>query len=106
MKRRCIGHGRVDCPQCERRTRWHHRASKPLDYNDPVYLRNRARLLAPKPMCHWCGIRPAATADHLVGAPNGGHELENLVPSCTACNHRRGSSLGGQVAKAKRKRRG
>jgi 5-methylcytosine-specific restriction endonuclease McrA len=48
--------------------------------------------------------RPASTADHLVGAPHGTHELSNLVPACARCNRLRGASRGGQVAKAKRKR--
>lgn len=93
---------------CERHRRgnWHHRSSPPLNYTDPTYLRNRAKILAGKPLCHWCGIRPATTADHLRGAPQGGdHSLENLVPACADCNHRRGSSLGGQVTKQKRMRR-
>jgi 5-methylcytosine-specific restriction endonuclease McrA len=77
-----------------------------LNYSDAVYIRNRKILLAGKPMCHWCKVRPATTADHLVGAPHGTHNLENLVPACADCNRLRGASLGGRVAKAKRKRRG
>jgi 5-methylcytosine-specific restriction endonuclease McrA len=67
------------------------------------YRRNRAKILEGKPMCHWCGQRPATTADHV--RREGGHELENLVSSCWPCNLRRGASLGGQVAKANRQRR-
>jgi 5-methylcytosine-specific restriction endonuclease McrA len=78
----------------------------PLDYSNQEYLRNRKTLLAPKPLCHWCKIRPATTADHLIGAPNGTHDLENLVPACARCNRLRGASRGGQVAKMKRQRRG
>jgi 5-methylcytosine-specific restriction endonuclease McrA len=89
----------------ERRTNWHRRSSKPLDYSDPVYLRNRKTLLAPKPLCHWCKVRPASTADHLVGAPHGTHAIENLVPACERCNRLRGASRGGQVAKANRERK-
>jgi 5-methylcytosine-specific restriction endonuclease McrA len=93
------------CPK-HRRSNWHRRSSKALDYTDPVYLRNRAQILASKPMCHWCKVRKATTADHLVGAPHGTHDLSNLVPACRWCNARRGSSLGGQRAKeARRKRR-
>jgi 5-methylcytosine-specific restriction endonuclease McrA len=104
-RRRCIGHGRVDCPRCPSRSRWDRRASKPLDYSDPVYLWNRKTLLAPKPPCHWCKVRRATTADHLVGAPHGTHDLSNLVPACADCNRLRGASRGGQVAKAKRERK-
>jgi 5-methylcytosine-specific restriction endonuclease McrA len=93
------------CPGCCR-SNWDRRSSKALDYTDPVYLRKRAQLLAPKPFCHWCKVRPATTADHLRGAPQGGdHSLENLVPACADCNRLRGASLGGQVTRAKRKRR-
>jgi 5-methylcytosine-specific restriction endonuclease McrA len=104
MTRQACVCGVVDCRRHGGGTRWHVRASKPLDYNDPTYLRNRAQLLAPKPFCHWCGIRPATTADHLIGAPNGTHDLSNLVPACARCNRLRGASRGGQVAKAKRER--
>jgi hypothetical protein len=92
------------CPE-HRRSRWDRRSSKPLDYSDPVYLRNRKTLLAPKPICHWCHQRRATTADHLAGAPHGTHELSNLVPACGDCNRLRGASKGGQVTKAKRVRR-
>lgn len=57
------------------------------------------------PLCHWCKVRPATTADHLIGAPNGTHDLSNLVPVCADCNRLRGASRGGQVAKAKRQER-
>jgi 5-methylcytosine-specific restriction endonuclease McrA len=77
----------------------------PLDYADPVYLRNRKTLLAGKPMCHWCGVQRATTADHLVGAPHGTHDLSNLVPACARCNRLRGAARGGQVAKANRERK-
>jgi 5-methylcytosine-specific restriction endonuclease McrA len=96
--------GVVDC-RLHGGNRWHRRASKPLNYNDPTYLRNRALLLAPKPLCHWCKVRPATTADHLVGAPHGTHALENLFPASARCNRLRGASRGGQIAKANRKRK-
>jgi 5-methylcytosine-specific restriction endonuclease McrA len=98
--------GVVNCERHGRHTRWTHRASPPLNYTDPIYLRNRAQILAPKPMCHWCTVRKATTADHLVGAPQGTHNRSNLVPACADCNRLRGASLGWRVAKAKRKRRG
>jgi 5-methylcytosine-specific restriction endonuclease McrA len=91
---------------CERHRRgnWHHRSSPPLNYNDATYVRNRETLLSGGPLCHWCKVRKATTADHLVGAPQGTHELSNLVPACADCNRLRGASRGGQVTKAKRKR--
>jgi hypothetical protein len=52
---------------------------------DPEYRRNREKILASKPLCHWCGQAPATTADHLRAvAEGGGHELENLVPASGA----------------------
>ena len=92
------------CPE-HRQGNWDRRSSRALDYSDPTYIRNRAQLLASKPMCVWCKVRPATTADHLVGAPDGSHELSNLVPACERCNRLRGASRGGQVTKMKRKRR-
>lgn len=92
---------------CERHRRgnWHQRSSPPLNYKDATYLANRKLILAGTPLCHWCGIRPATTADHLRGAPQGGdHSLSNLVPACATCNRLRGASLGGQVTKMKRNR--
>ncbi len=103
-KRACIC-GAVGCQRHGHgRGNWQGRASRPLDYNDPTYLRNRGILLAGKPMCHWCKVRPATTADHLRGAPQGGdHSLGNLVPACGRCNRLRGASLGGQVTAEKRR---
>ena len=66
----------------------------PWDYGSAEYRANRITILKGKPMCHWCGQRPATTADHV--RPEGGHELENLVPSCWQCNFKRGAQLGGQ----------
>jgi hypothetical protein len=56
---------------------------------DASYWRNRARLLADRPPCHWCGA-PATTADHLVPVARGGtHDPANLVPACKPCNSSR-----------------
>jgi 5-methylcytosine-specific restriction endonuclease McrA len=87
------------CPE-HRRGNWDRRRTPPGTYSDPLYLKNRAKILAPKPICHWCGQRPAPTADHLKAvAEGGGHELENLVPACERCNRLRGASLGGRNRK-------
>jgi 5-methylcytosine-specific restriction endonuclease McrA len=105
MARACLC-GVVDCQRHGRRSGWQHRASPPLNYADAVYIRNRKILLSDGPLCHWCKIQKATTADHLRGAPQGGdHSLSNLVPACADCNRLRGASLGGQVTRAKRKRR-
>ena len=54
------------------------------------YLKNRQIILAGNPTCHWCGTQPATQADHLIEVDRGGgHELENLVPSCAKCNNTR-----------------
>jgi 5-methylcytosine-specific restriction endonuclease McrA len=103
--RACPHDGKVGC-QKHPRSRWKRRASMPLDYSNQEYLRNRKTLLADHPLCHWCKIWPATTADHLIGAPNGTHDLENLVPACARCNRLRGASRGGKVAKMKRQRCG
>jgi 5-methylcytosine-specific restriction endonuclease McrA len=87
------------CPE-HRWGNWERRRTTPGDYGDPLYLANRRRILASKPLCYWCGQRSATTADHLRAvAEGGGHEFENLVPACERCNRLRGASLGGQVAK-------
>jgi 5-methylcytosine-specific restriction endonuclease McrA len=101
----CSGYAIPGTSRCRAHTRtnWHRRASAPRDYSSGEYRRNRAKILEGNPMCHWCGQIPATTADHV--RREGGHELENLVPSCWPCNLRRGASLGGQVAKANRQRR-
>lgn len=53
------------------------------------YQKARRALLASNPMCHWCKVKPATTADHeppmhVVGGP---HLM--LVPSCGPCNYGR-----------------
>jgi 5-methylcytosine-specific restriction endonuclease McrA len=63
-------------------------------YRSAAYQRNRALLLADGAACHWCG-GAATTADHVVPiAHGGGPGLDNLVPSCSRCNSRRGGRLG------------
>lgn len=59
--------------------------------NKATFQNNRRELLADNPMCHWCGVRPATTADHLIETDRGGtNDKTNLVPSCKSCNSRRG----------------
>ena len=59
--------------------------------NQAEFKRNRARLLADEPPCHWCGQAVATEADHLQPTDAGGsNALDNLVPSCKPCNARRG----------------
>jgi len=61
-------------------------------YDNPTYKRNRATILQGQPLCHWCGRQQATEADHLTSLDDGGgHELDNLVPSCKPCNARRGA---------------
>ena len=64
------------------------------------------RVVAEEPTCHWgfpgCTER-STEADHLTPKALGGSDdPSNLVGSCASCNHKRGSSLGGQVTKARR----
>ena len=57
------------------------------------FKRNRAKLLADEPVCHWCGIARATEADHLLESDAGGtNDITNLVASCKPCNARRGQS--------------
>jgi 5-methylcytosine-specific restriction endonuclease McrA len=79
-------------------------AKTAVAYRDAQYQRNRATILKDGPLCLWCGVKPATTADHLRAvALGGGNEIENLVPACEKCNRLRGASLGGQVTKARRR---
>lgn len=55
---------------------------------DADYYRERRRVLAGNPSCHWCG-RPADTADHVVPVVRGGAHRGNLVPACERCNKSR-----------------
>jgi 5-methylcytosine-specific restriction endonuclease McrA len=55
-------------------------------------------------VCHWCGGR-ADAVDHLLEIDaGGGHEMANLVASCTPCNSRRAAAY--RVAKARRRAAG
>lgn len=59
--------------------------------NKAEFQNNRRLLLADKPVCHWCGVRPATTADHVLESDRGGgNEITNLVAACKPCNSRRG----------------
>jgi 5-methylcytosine-specific restriction endonuclease McrA len=67
-------------------------------YSSSTYRRNRELAIEREPTCHWrfpgCTGK-STTADHLVPvAEGGGHELENLVGSCSKCNEKRGAALG------------
>lgn len=61
---------------------------------------NRQRLLKDKPLCHWCNIRQATTADHLIETDRwpqetpGVNGLDNLVAACKTCNSSRGARYG------------
>jgi 5-methylcytosine-specific restriction endonuclease McrA len=59
---------------------------------DATYYRERARILAGYPTCHWCSA-PAVTADHLIPVARGGGHIGNLVPACASCNYGRGAQL-------------
>lgn len=52
-----------------------------------------AIILTGDPLCHWCKIRPATTADHVTprshGGPTGLDHLGNYVPACKPCNYGR-----------------
>jgi len=56
------------------------------------YDRRAWRRSRPHGPCAWCG-GPATEWDHLVPIARGGSALDpaNLVPSCRACNRRRGA---------------
>lgn len=62
------------------------------DRNTQAYRRARAELLRDNPVCHWCRKAPATEADHLLEADQGGTHLDGMVPSCKACNSRRGAA--------------
>lgn len=62
--------------------------------NKTEFKKNRARLLADNPPCHWCGINVATEADHVLSIVEGGsNSIENLVASCKPCNARRGQQV-------------
>lgn len=44
--------------------------------------------------CQYCGSESSLTIDHVIPRSKGGeHVWENLVASCSPCNHRKGDSL-------------
>jgi 5-methylcytosine-specific restriction endonuclease McrA len=52
-----------------------------------LYWTNRKIVLADNPMCVYCRVNVATTADHIVAISRGGtHDLENLAPACKPCN--------------------
>ena len=65
--------------------------------NTALFKKNRRTLLEGQPPCHWCGLRTATTADHLIEEDRWDHtqpglnELDNLVASCKPCNSSRGA---------------
>ena len=74
------------------------RGSNPRDSS--LYKNNRRLILKDKPLCHWCNLRDATTADHLIeidrwpqGEP-GINSLDNLVAACKMCNSARGARYG------------
>ena len=66
-------------------------ASPTTQVQDAEYRRERARVLAGNPPCHYCGRRPATTADHVVSVARGGGHVGNLVPACRSCNASKGA---------------
>jgi hypothetical protein len=40
--------------------------------NKTEFKKNRARLLADNPPCHWCGVNVATEADHVLSIVEGG----------------------------------
>ena len=64
-------------------------------YHDPMYRANRRLLLEDEPLCHWCQLRPATSADHVLAVADGGtNDLDNMVAACGPCNSRRGGRVG------------
>lgn len=54
------------------------------------HVKATAEVLAGDPMCHWCGVRPATTGDHVQQRADAGASTpDNYVPSCAACNYGR-----------------
>ena len=65
-------------------------------YNKADFKNNRNKVLDNgNAICHWCGIRQASEADHLLPTDAGGtNAIDNLVPACKPCNARRGQQYG------------
>ena len=60
-----------------------------------AYQRARAEVLRGSPLCYWCGVNLATTADHLVPKAHGGTDaVSNLVPACGPCNFSRKDNRG------------
>ena len=60
------------------------------------YRRARGLLLASGPMCVYCRVKPADTADHvppLSAFPHPELWQGELVPSCLSCNSRMGAKI-------------
>lgn len=67
------------------------------------YRRARGVLLASGPMCVYCRVKPATTADHVPPLSSFKHpELwqGELVPACKPCNSR----LGAQIVNNRRRK--
>lgn len=80
------------CPAHAPRGRAH--ASPTTRAQDAAYAAERARLLVPGALCHWCGEEPATTVDHLRPVVAGGRVRGNLVPACSHCNFSRQDRAG------------
>ena len=120
MLKACITCGTAyprDAGGCPNPRCWRHKGAwvgrprhRQLEYRTAEYKANRKIVLEREPVCHWRlkGCTGKSTqADHVVPvAQGGGNGLENLVGACGRCNALRGSSLGGQVTKLRRKQRG
>ena len=53
----------------------------------------RARLPRTEFLCHYCGVRPGVTTDHIVPRAFGGPDaIWNFVPSCPTCNSQKASN--------------
>ena len=76
------------------------------------YRKQRARFLADKDSCHWCGTRDRKlTVDHLVpvammtpGEYLTPMSIENWVAACLPCNARRGARMGNALRRRPRRR--
>jgi hypothetical protein len=51
--------------------------------NKTEFKKNRARLLADNPPCHWCGVNVATEADHVLSIIEGG----SPTALTTLCRH-------------------
>lgn len=60
------------------------------------YRKARKMLLSTGPMCVYCRVKPATTADHvppLSSVPSPDLWAGELVPSCLSCNCARGAQI-------------